>query len=415
MDSSADHTGSESAAPSQDAAAHVPASEPVAAAETHHEASAASEPVKSEATPEILAPIKADAAPEASRPAAQAASAASTSRPGSALVKFIPAAERFDAGQSAAAQAASPSRAKSLLMLYGSRAALVVLLLGSGYLASAHFFQGDSSAKADRVAQAPAPSSVALPVVAPLPAAPQAVAPLPAVDSAERTEMRRVTQQLSDEIRSLKASLDSLRSSVAQSQSDEVRGLKKGLDGMKSGLEASKTETNAAIAQLAARIEHLQRDQATKLQQVLERAERAEQRSTSSAALTTATIPTAAPIATTPTPVKAQTQAALQNQVPVPSPAVELQKKTPQTQAALQNIPVPSPAVEPQKKTPPSLTNWVVRDVYDGIATVEGPGGAFEVMQGESIPGIGMVKSIERHGNGWTVVTNRGVVEMAHD
>jgi hypothetical protein len=409
MDSSADRTGSESVASSHDATAHAPATEVTAAAETHADASAAPEPVKNEAapepvksevTPEILAPVKADAAPAASRPAAKEASAAAaTSQPGSALVKFIPAVERFDAGQGAAAKAASPSRMKSLLMLYGSRAALVVLLLGGGYLASAHFLQGDSSAKPDRVAQVPAPSSVALPVAAPLqtaalPATPQPAAPLPAPDSAERTEMRRVTQQLSEEIRSLKASLDSLRSLVAQSQSDEIRGLKKGLDGVKTGLEASKTETNAAIAQLAARIEHLQREQATKLQQVLEKAERAEPKPTATAALTPAPIPTAPPIATTTTaPVKA-----------------------PQTQAALQSqAPVPGPAAEPQKKTPPSLPNWVVRDVYDGIALVEGPGGAFEVMQGENIPGVGIVKSIERHGSGWTVVTNRGLMETARD
>ncbi len=36
-------------------------------------------------------------------------------------------------------------------------------------------------------------------------------------------------------------------------------------------------------------------------------------------------------------------------------------------------------------------------------------------MQGENIPGVGMVKSIERRGSGCVVVTSKGNVEYARD
>jgi hypothetical protein len=64
---------------------------------------------------------------------------------------------------------------------------------------------------------------------------------------------------------------------------------------------------------------------------------------------------------------------------------------------------------------PQLIANWVVRDVYDGIALVEGPHGSVEVIEGENIPGVGTVKSIERRGSGWIVVTSRGLVDSARN
>jgi hypothetical protein len=67
------------------------------------------------------------------------------------------------------------------------------------------------------------------------------------------------------------------------------------------------------------------------------------------------------------------------------------------------------------ERNPRLITNWVVRDVYDGVALVERPRGSIEVMPGETIPGAGTVKSIERRGAGWIVITSRGVVNSARD
>jgi len=290
--------------------------------------------------------------------------------PGSALVRFVPAAERFDPRENAKEQSkGDPERPKRGLFFYASRAAVVLLLVGGFYAAARQFFHAADSP----LNSAPAPTHLAqAPVQAPVAAPPS-----------DAADLRRATQQMSEEIRSLKASLETLRSSIAQSQSsEEIRGLKKSIDSVKS-------ETNAALAQLSARLDYLQRDQAAKLPQGIEKPERVDQNASN------APPPGAVP----PAPPMISANAAPQAKPP--------------SQASLP--PGPTSAVDPQKKASQTIPNWVVRDVYDGIALVEGPGGAFEVMAGENIPGVGTVKSIERRGKGWIVVTNRGLVEYAHE
>jgi hypothetical protein len=416
MDSSADHSGSEPVEPHNETSVTAPAGEAAKAAEVSLDAQHTSESVKAEAVTEpvkaetvehvpeplkaeavghVSEPIKAEAATTISEPvkaevAKDAGAEAAKQRieptlpkaPGSALITLVANAERFDPRQEAPkAEKAAPRWRKSDLLTYGSRAALVVFLLGFGYLVSGQFLHANTPAKPEQTAKAPAPAL--------------------ASESAERAELRRATQEMSDEIHSLKASLAALRSSVSQTpNAEEIRNLKKGLDGAKSGLEANKAETSASIAQLNTKLEHLQREQATKLQQALEKAERAEQRSeqrASAVPITTASIPPAAQVAVANPPPAAKQL----SQAPLP-PA------PPQTQ-------IQANAVDPVKKAQQPIANWVVRDVYEGIALVEGPGGAFEVMQGENIPGVGTVKSIERHNNGWVVVTNHGLVEYARE
>jgi hypothetical protein len=381
-----------------------------------------SEPVKAE--PAKVEPVKAEAvkgetAKESSalvKTEKTSSEMASTkSGPGSALITIPPAAARFEAHQHASETpfAAAPDRRKGRFVLYGSQAAVLAFLLGCGYLVSGQILHGDAKPEAvkSEAAAKPEPAvktaaaakpestikseaaikTAAAPVAAQAPAASAAVE---AAERAERAELRHVTQEMSEEIRSLKASLDALRNQVAQSQSaEEIHGLKKGLDGVKSGLEAAKTETNASIAQLTAKLEHAQHEQAAKLQQVLEKAEHVEQRP-NTAALATGSLPPAAPATAAPAPRPQQSAAVVAPPLP------------PMQQAS---------AADAQKKPPQSISNWVVRDVYEGIALVEGPGGAFEVMQGENVPGLGTVKSIERRGNGWVVVTNHGNVDYARE
>ena len=56
------------------------------------------------------------------------------------------------------------------------------------------------------------------------------------------------------------------------------------------------------------------------------------------------------------------------------------------------------------------VRNWTVREVYDGLALVEGRRGSYEVGRGDPIPGVGRVVSIERRDRQWVVVTDRGVI-----
>ena len=62
---------------------------------------------------------------------------------------------------------------------------------------------------------------------------------------------------------------------------------------------------------------------------------------------------------------------------------------------------------------PQVIAGYVVRDVYEGVALIEGRRGTMEVVPGVGIPGAGVVKSIDRKGNGWTVTTTKGLLAYA--
>ncbi len=66
---------------------------------------------------------------------------------------------------------------------------------------------------------------------------------------------------------------------------------------------------------------------------------------------------------------------------------------------------------DPGKSKPPTLDAWILRDVFDGVAVVEGRNRRIvEVAPGETLPGGGRVEAIERRGKTWVVVTNKGVI-----
>jgi hypothetical protein len=68
------------------------------------------------------------------------------------------------------------------------------------------------------------------------------------------------------------------------------------------------------------------------------------------------------------------------------------------------------PAKPAERDTP--VEGWVLHEVYDGIALIEGRRGRFiEVGRGDTVPGVGRVESIERRAKRWVVVTNRGVID----
>jgi hypothetical protein len=56
------------------------------------------------------------------------------------------------------------------------------------------------------------------------------------------------------------------------------------------------------------------------------------------------------------------------------------------------------------------IPNWVVREVLNGKAILQGPAGIIGVSTGDLVPGVGRVQSIARQGGRWTVATNKGVI-----
>ncbi|MDQ6701801.1 MAG: hypothetical protein M3Z96_01185 [Pseudomonadota bacterium] len=258
------------------------------------------------------------------------------------------------------AVAASARRAPPLferLSSYGSHAALAACLFGFAWVAGS-YFSGDRS---PFYALKPPTRTVAT------------------QDSVASTEMLRTAQKMVEDIQTLKANVEALRAVQSQTAKDTAA-----LEGLKTRLDAAKTETGAAIAGLADKVEHMQREPAAKLSQVIERLNRIERQ-------------IAAPLAT------ASIGAAS-------APGKVADRKKAQITVA-----PAKPPLENANGHPQLITNWVVRDVYDGIALVESPRGSIEVMPGEIIPGAGTVKSIERRGAGWIVITSRGLVDSARD
>ncbi len=202
-----------------------------------------------------------------------------------------------------------------------------------------------------------------------------ALKPLPArhaatQESVARSEMLRTAQKMAEDIRALKANIEALRAAQSQTAKDASA-----LEGLKTRLDAVSTRTSASIAELTGKVEYMRREPAAKLSQVIERLDRIEQQ-------------IAAPLA-----------AASLGAAAAPGRAAAGK------QAQL--------AVAPEH--PRLIPNWVVLDVYDGVALIESPRGSIEVAPGEIIPGAGRVKSIERRGKGWIVITSRGLVDSARD
>jgi hypothetical protein len=58
----------------------------------------------------------------------------------------------------------------------------------------------------------------------------------------------------------------------------------------------------------------------------------------------------------------------------------------------------------------PTLGDWVLRDVGNGGALIEGRRGMFEVYAGDPVPGLGRVDAIRRQDGRWVVITSRGLI-----
>ena len=189
------------------------------------------------------------------------------------------------------------------------------------------------------------------------------------------------------DIGELKVSVESTR------QDETVRALKKSVDLLKAELDGLRGNDASAIAQLTAKLDKAAQtpapglsdvmtridkiDHDSRLTDIAARLDRIEHQVSSSTSTGTVAIPVRPPA---PLSISAQNG----------------------TSTALLTKPVKQAV----------LDNWIVRDVYSGIALVEGrSGGVREVVPGETLPGAGEVRSIERRGRAWIVVTSRGIID----
>ncbi len=72
--------------------------------------------------------------------------------------------------------------------------------------------------------------------------------------------------------------------------------------------------------------------------------------------------------------------------------------------------PVPLPAPKPEIARLPTVEGWVLRDVENGSALIEGRQGVYEVYAGDPVPGLGRVDAIRKQDGKWVVVTSKGLI-----
>jgi hypothetical protein len=195
---------------------------------------------------------------------------------------------------------------------------------------------------------------------------------------AQRQELR----QLAEDVRALKDSFAGLQTSLGRVRpADDVKVLKAGLEALKLGLDASKSDMAGALSQLSGKLDRADQGTAQKLAQIAERLDRLERK------------PDPMPVGS----IAPQPPARPSNVLPLPLPGgAQPQPKS----------------IEASVQAPPKapIQGWVLREVYDGIALVEGRGGYREVQVGEAIPGAGKVEAIEKRGRRWVVVTSQGLI-----
>ncbi len=253
-----------------------------------------------------------------------------------------------------ASGATGPGRGRFASLLdSASSAALVVCVLGFAFAAGTYLFGGG-------------------------PGGPKAVTAAATQQDSERTEMLQTTQKIVADMSALKANVEALRASLAQEQAANTQqAFGKSLDALKTKLDAVRSETSGQLAELSGKVDRLQHDPA--LQQVAARLDRIEKQTSS-----------IFPPARWGRWSKRRRRIATRPWRPKSTPSLDAPKR------------------------PTLITSWVVRDVYNGVALVENARGSLEVALGDTIPGAGTVKSIERRGGGWIVITSRGLVDYDH-
>ena len=93
-----------------------------------------------------------------------------------------------------------------------------------------------------------------------------------------------------------------------------------------------------------------------------------------------------------------------------PAAAKEVTGSIPQQQAAAAAAPRTCRSAQARSRRLPTVEGWILRDVANGGALIEGRRGIYEVYAGDPIPGLGRVDAIRRQDGRWVVVTSKGLI-----
>ncbi len=167
------------------------------------------------------------------------------------------------------------------------------------------------------------------------------------------------------------------------------------------GAEAAIARIDADLLALKASVEHTSKlgaSQFNKTSDRLDKVEKAQAEPAAKLAKLSDAVDKLRAAAAAPAPVAAAPAAAKEVTGSITPPA---------TAAA---APVPLPVPRPEVARLPTVDGWVLREVANGVALIEGRQGIFEVYAGDPVPGLGRVDAIRKQDGRWVVVTSRGLV-----
>jgi hypothetical protein len=170
-----------------------------------------------------------------------------------------------------------------------------------------------------------------------------------------------------------------------------------------SALESSVARIDADVVALKANVEHTSKTGLSQLSRANDRLDKLEKAQAEPMAKIAKLSETVDKLRATPPAAPAQAAAAA---------AKETTGSIAPTQVATAAAaPVPAPAApKTEVGRLPTIDGWVLRDVANGGALIEGRGGLYEVYAGDPIPGIGRVDAIRRQDGRWVVVTSKGLI-----
>jgi hypothetical protein len=171
---------------------------------------------------------------------------------------------------------------------------------------------------------------------------------------------------------------------------DSISRIDTELAALRTNLEQASKHSATQIGKTSDRLDKVEKAQAEPAAKLAKLSETVEKLRTAAVAA-----PPAAPVAAAAVPVVAP---------------VAPKETTASIQTANAAAAVPLPAPKPEIARLPTVEGWVLRDVANGSALIEGRQGIFEVYAGDPIPGLGRVDAIRKQDGRWVVVTSRGLI-----
>jgi hypothetical protein len=80
------------------------------------------------------------------------------------------------------------------------------------------------------------------------------------------------------------------------------------------------------------------------------------------------------------------------------------------TGARAEEAQTPTKLTSTPETRPTTIKGWMLREVTNGTAVLQGPNGVVRATPGQIVPGVGRVDSIVRWGNRFIVATSRGLI-----